>query len=97
MSCVVANGSRGILAGGKDGRLVAWNPDGAVAGGKNKPHVVRGVAAPPGGGLTCLSIAPGGGAVVVGWGDGSVGVYVDGKHDDAGGGGGGGRGVSSSA
>jgi hypothetical protein len=74
---------------------VAWNPDGPVAGGRNKPYTVRGVAAPPGGGMTCLGIAPGGGAIVVGWGDGSVGVFADGSVSGGGfkGGGGGGGGA----
>jgi factor associated with neutral sphingomyelinase activation len=105
LTCVVANGARGVLAGGKDGRVVAWNPDapatyphgGAYTDGdlpgpghrpghpsgssngvrRDRPYTVRGVAAPPGGGLSCLSVAPDGGAIVVGWGDGSVGVYVE--------------------
>lgn len=88
LTCVVANGTRGVLAGGQDGRVMAWNPDaiakpviggpGGQGGGHvryNKPYAVRNVTPPPDGGVTCMSIAPGGGVMAVGWGDGSVGVY----------------------
>lgn len=89
LACVVANGCGGVLAGGKDGRLVAWNPDAVNGEGSphnSKPFGVAGVVAPPGGGVSCLAVAPGGGAVVVGWTDGSLGVFVDDADDDRAGG-----------
>ena len=78
LTCVLANGSRGLLCGGRTGSLAAWDPDLAAPAAVRKPFRVRGVEAPSRGvGVSCAAAAPGGSALAVGWDDGSVGVYAE--------------------
>jgi len=78
LTCVLDNGGFGLLCGGRDGALAAWDPELAAPAAVRKPFRIRGVVAPARGvGITCVAAAPGGGAVAVGWDDGSVGVYAE--------------------
>jgi len=78
LTCVLANGARGLLCGGRTGSLAAWDPDLAAPAAVRKPFRVRGVEAPSRGvGVSCAAAAPGGGALAVGFDDGSVGVYAE--------------------
>ena len=78
LTCVLDNGGFGLLCGGRDGALAAWDPELAAPAAVRKPFRIRGVVAPARGvGITCVAAAPGGSAVAVGWDDGSVGVYAE--------------------
>ena len=78
LTCVLANGKRGLLCGGRTGSLAAWDPDLAAPAAVRKPFRVRGVEVPSRGvGVSCAAAAPGGGVLAVGWDDGSVGVYAE--------------------
>ena len=46
LTCVLANGSRGLLCGGRTGSLAAWDPDLAAPAAVRKPFRVRGVEVP---------------------------------------------------
>ena len=75
LSCVLANGARGVLAGGKKHEwIVAWDPDGFHP---ERCFRVAGVDGPRGAGVSCASVASDGGALVLGWDDGSVGVFAE--------------------
>ena len=88
LTCAAASGEDIVFVGGEDGRVAAvdWSggPDAAAATyARNDgvsfflPSVKHRGAARAGSGVSCLSVAPGGGALAAGWDDGTVAVFAE--------------------
>jgi WD40 repeat protein len=84
LTCAAASGEDIVFVGGEDGRVAAVDWSGgpaAVATYARNDGVSffigeRG-AARAGSGVSCLSVAPGGGALAAGWDDGTVAVFAE--------------------
>ena len=88
LTCAAASGEDIVFVGGEDGRVAAvdWSggPDAAAATyARNDgvsfflPSVKHRGAARAGSSVSCLSVAPGGGALAAGWDDGTVAVFAE--------------------
>ena len=73
LTCAAASGEDIVFVGGEDGRVAAVDArnDGVSF------FIGERVAARAGSGVSCLSVAPGGGALAAGWDDGTVAVFAE--------------------
>ena len=74
LTCAAASGEDIVFVGGEDGRVAAVD---ARNDGVSFFLVKNRVAARAGSGVSCLSVAPGGGALAAGWDDGTVAVFAE--------------------
>ena len=80
LTCAAASGEDIVFVGGEDGRVAAVDWSGGPAYARNDGvsfFIGERGAARAGSGVSCLSVAPGGGALAAGWDDGTVAVFAE--------------------
>ena len=74
LSCLAGNGRDGVFVGGADGAVEAWNWSDPCRTQTKRKVIAYSVSSSP---VSSLSVAAEGGALAVGWDDGSVGVFEE--------------------